>query len=92
MGYMIFNVRTRSFLCVRIDTRRLGIPTTSQHIFDTEKLSQIFRVHVTGFGPSFSHCVPQSLDPLCPSQFHQFIIHPIHYFLPFPQITEELDY
>ena len=39
MGYMIFNVRTWSFLCVRMHLG-VGQPTASRHnIFDSEKTS-----------------------------------------------------
>ena len=45
LDYMIFNVRTRSLLCVL----GLGTPTGSQHnIFDSEKVT-ICRVLLTGF-------------------------------------------
>ena len=46
MDYRIFNVRTCSFLCVRMYTHRgLDTPIASQHnIFDSEKLSQMFLV------------------------------------------------
>ena len=53
MDHMVINVRNRSFLCARIHT---GVadehttPTTSQlNIFDSEKLSQICLVLLTGF-------------------------------------------
>ena len=48
----ICNVRTWSFLCVRIHTGVLGTPTASQHnIFDSEKLWFFFLVLLTGFEP-----------------------------------------
>ena len=44
MDYRIFNVRTWSFLCVRIlYTRGLGTPTASQHnIFDSKKITIVY--------------------------------------------------
>ena len=70
MDYRMFNVRTWSFLCVRIHAG-LGTPTVSQHtIFDSEKLSQIVLVLLTQTGfepPVFGYRVRRCTNWATPS-------------------------
>ena len=65
MDYRIFNVRTSSFLCMRIHMRVGHINSESAQHFDSEELSPIFLVLLTGcqpqvFGSRFSMLYPLS--------------------------------
>ena len=66
MDYRIFNVHTRSFLYVNIIyTRGFGTLTSQHNIFDSEKLSHIFFVLMTGPGfkpPVFGSRVQHSTN------------------------------
>ena len=68
MDYRIFNVHMWSLLCVHIYTQGLGTLTTSRHIFDSEKLSQIVLVLPIGFEPQvFGSLVRRSTNWATPS-------------------------
>ena len=51
MDYRISNLRTWSFLCVRIHTRVGHTDNESVQHFDSEKLSEFFLMLLTGFEP-----------------------------------------